>query len=49
MIAMSPQTHQRAVEILETRSGIEYSDDAERTPEWRHAVDQAYEASADRD
>ena len=42
---MTPQNHQRAVEILETRAGIEYSDDAERTPEWADAVASADEES----
>lgn len=41
---MSPETHQLAVEFLETKAGIEYSADVERTPEWRDAVDQAHEA-----
>lgn len=40
---MSPEMHQLAVEILETKAGVEYSDDVERTPEWRDAVDQAHE------
>ena len=40
---MSPETHQLAVEILETKSGIEYSPDVERTPEWRDAVERAHE------
>lgn len=40
---MSPETHQLAVEILETKAGIEYSADVERTSEWRDAVDQAHE------
>ena len=40
---MSPETHQLAVEILETKGGIEYSSDVERTPEWRDAVDHTHE------
>lgn len=43
---MSPETHQLAVEILETKAGIEYSAEVERTPEWRDAVDEALEAPA---
>jgi len=40
---MTPQNHQRAVEILETRTGIEYSEDVERTQEWGDAVAAAVE------
>lgn len=35
---MSPERHQRAVEILETNAGLEYSDDVEHTREWADAL-----------
>lgn len=35
---MSPERHQRAVEILETKAGLEYSDDVEHTREWADAL-----------
>lgn len=44
---MSPERHQRAVEILETKSGLEYSDDVERTREWADAVAIADDESGD--
>mgnify|MGYP001570285698 CR=1 FL=1 len=40
---MSPEQHERAVEIFETTIGVEYSDQAERTPEWDDAVAKAEE------
>lgn len=35
---MIPERHQRAVEILETKTGLEYSDDVEHTREWADAL-----------
>jgi len=42
---MSPELHERAVEIFETTIGVEYSDQAERTPEWGDAVAKAEETT----
>lgn len=40
---MSPEQHERAVEIFETKAGVEYSDDVERSREWGDAVAEAIE------
>lgn len=43
---MSPERHQRAVEILETEAGLEYSADVERTREWGDAIAEADDEAA---
>ena len=44
---MSPEAHERAVEIFETKNGVEYSDQVENTPEWADAVDAAIDELPD--
>lgn len=44
---MSPERYQRAVEILETKAGLEYSDDVEHTREWTDALAAADDEGVD--